>query len=128
MQYEAIKTAKTQILDNNTLVTVKNIIKDQSIEAVQLKIDEANENLWFKDDKAQEFPDDEMLEAEVEQSLEEVKAFEKALVKVIGDKNTAVDVTEKLKEIQVKTDEKIAYNTMYKEAKNIQKSGDAEEM
>lgn len=128
MQYEAIKTAKTQILDNNTLTLVKEIIRDESVESIQKKIDEVNEELWFKDDKAQEFPDDEMLEAEVEQATEEVKAFEKALVKVINDKSTAVEVTEKVREIQKHTDEKIAYNTMYKEAKNIQKSGDAEEM
>ena len=66
--YEAIKEAKTQILDKNILVKVKETIASEGIDTVQKKIDEANEELWFKDDKAEEFPDDEMLEAEVEQA------------------------------------------------------------
>jgi len=128
LKYEAIKTAKTQILDKNILKKVNDTIATEGIDKIQTKIDAANEDLWFKDDKLQEFPDDEMLEAEVEQAQEEVKSFEKALVTIIKDKNTAVETTEKLREIQVKTDEKISYNAMYKEAEQIQKGGDSEEM
>lgn len=66
LKYEAIKTAKTQILDKNILKKVNDTIATEGIDKIQTKIDAANEDLWFKDDKLQEFPDDEMLEAEVE--------------------------------------------------------------
>lgn len=66
LKYDAIKAAKTQILDKIILKKVKDTVANESLSSIQPKIDEANEDLWFKDDKLQEFPDDEMLEAEVE--------------------------------------------------------------
>ena len=128
LKYDAIKAAKTQILDKIILKKVNDTVATGTLMNVQTKIDEANEDLWFKDDKLQEFPDDEMLEAEVEQALEEVKSYEKALNTIIKDKKTAVETTEYLRDIQVKTDEKISYNSMYKEAQQIQQGGDNEEM
>lgn len=71
-KYEAIKSAKTQILDKETLKKVQEIIANESTDAVQTKIDKANETLKLIDDKWAEFPEDEMLEAEVEQANAEV--------------------------------------------------------
>lgn len=47
---------------------------------------------------------------------------------MINDDTTAVATTEAIKVIQKHAEEKIAYNSMYNEAKEIKKTSDDEEM
>jgi hypothetical protein len=111
-----------------SLKNVKEVIKNQGTDKLQEHIDVANDELEFAVDKQKEFPEDEMLEAQVENATAVVVSIDKALNTVQKDNSTAVETTEKIKKIKEKTEEKVVYNQIKRDAKEIVDREDDDEL